>query len=40
MASLVHQFQKDIAQSSKGVTELLRVAKMIAVKLGLNDIDE
>lgn len=40
MAKLVYQFQQDLTQSQKGVTELLRFSKMIAVKLGLSDIDE
>ena len=38
MAGLVHQLQKDILSSNKSVTELLRTAKVIAVKLDLGDI--
>jgi hypothetical protein len=38
MASLVRDFQRDIVQSSKSTTELLRTAKLISAKLGLNDI--
>jgi hypothetical protein len=40
MGSLVKDFQRDIVQSSKSTTELLRTAKVISVKLGLNDIAE
>jgi hypothetical protein len=40
MGSLVKDFQRDIAQSLKSTTELLRTAKLISVKLGLNDITE
>ncbi len=40
MGSLVRDFQRDIVQSSKSTTELLRTAKLISIKLGLNDITE
>ena len=40
MGSLVKDFQRDIVQSSKSTTELLRTAKVISVKLGLTDITE
>jgi hypothetical protein len=40
MSSLVKDFQRDIVQSSKSTTELLRTAKLISAKLGLNDITE
>ncbi len=40
MGSLVRDFQRDIVQSSKSTTELLRTAKLISVKLGLNEISE
>jgi AbiTii len=40
MSSLVKDFQRDIVQSSKSTTELLRTAKLISAKLGLNDISE
>ena len=40
MASLVRDFQRDIVQSSKGTTELLRTAKLIAAKLNLPEISE
>jgi len=40
MGSLVKDFQRDIVQSSKSTVELLRTAKLIAAKLGLNDITE
>jgi hypothetical protein len=38
MGSLVKDFQRDIVQSSKSTVELLRTAKLISVKLGLQDI--
>ena len=38
MASLVKQLQKDILDSSKGTTQLLRTAKLISAKLTLDDI--
>ena len=40
MGSLVKDFQREIVQSSKSTTELLRIAKLISAKLGLNDISE
>jgi hypothetical protein len=40
MASLVTNFQKDILNSKKSVTEILRTAKLISAKLGLTDISE
>jgi hypothetical protein len=40
VSSLVRDFQRDIVQSSKSTTELLQTAKLIAVKLGLQDITE
>src|SRR5437588_640962 len=40
MPSLVTQLQKDILDSKKSVTEILRTAKVISAKLGLNDISE
>lgn len=40
MGSLVKDFQREIVQSSKSTTELLRTAKLISVKLGLDDITE
>jgi AbiTii len=40
MGSLVKDFQRDIVQSSKSVTELLLTAKLISIKLGLSDITE
>ncbi len=38
MSSLVTNFQKDILNSKKSVTEILRTAKLISAKLGLTDI--
>src|ERR1043166_178076 len=38
MASLVSSLQKDILDSKKNVTEVLRTAKLISAKLGLSDI--
>lgn len=40
MSSLVIDLQKDILESKKGVTELLRIAKLISAKLGLTDVSE
>src|SRR6266403_2750651 len=40
MASLVTNLQSDILNSKKSVTEILRTAKLISAKLGLNDITE
>jgi hypothetical protein len=40
MSSLVREFQRDIVQSTKSTTELLRTAKLISVKLGLSDIGD
>jgi len=40
MGSFVKDFQRDIVQSSKSTAELLRIAKLISAKLGLNDISE
>jgi hypothetical protein len=40
MASLVTDLQKDILNSKKSVTEILRTAKLISAKLGLTDISE
>lgn len=40
MASLVAKFQKDVLDSTKSVTDVLRTAKVISAKLGLNDIEE
>lgn len=40
VASLVANFQKDVLDSSKSVTDILRTAKVISAKLGLNDIEE
>jgi hypothetical protein len=40
MASLVANFQKDVLDSRKSVTDILRIAKVISAKLGLNDIEE
>ena len=40
MASLVAKFQKDVLDSTKSVTDILRTAKVISAKLGLNDIEE
>jgi hypothetical protein len=40
MSSLVIDLQKDILNSKKGVTEILRTAKLISAKLGLTDISE
>jgi hypothetical protein len=39
MSSLVRDFQRDIVQSKKSVTELLRTAKLISAKLSLTDIN-
>jgi hypothetical protein len=38
MASLVTDLQRDILNSKKSVTEILRTAKLISAKLGLTDI--
>jgi hypothetical protein len=38
MASLVTGLQKDILNSKKSVTEILRTAKLISAKLGLKDV--
>lgn len=38
MSSLVRDFQRDIVQSSKSTTELLRTAKLVSAKLSLTDI--
>jgi hypothetical protein len=38
MSSLVRDFQRDVVQSGKPTTELLRIAKLISAKLGLSDI--
>src|SRR5438132_5610454 len=38
MRSLVTDLQRDILNSKKSVTEILRTAKLISAKLGLNDI--
>jgi len=40
VASLVVNFQKDVLDSRKSVTDILRTAKVISAKLGLNDIEE
>lgn len=40
MSSLIKDFQRDLIQSSKSTTELLRTAKLISAKLGLSDITE
>jgi len=40
MGSLVRDFQRDIVQSGKGTTELLRTAKLISAKLDLPEITE
>jgi hypothetical protein len=40
MGSLVKDFQRDLVQSSKSTVELLRTAKLISVKLGLDEITE
>jgi hypothetical protein len=40
MASLVANLQRDIQNSKKSVTEVLRTAKLISAKLGLTDIEE
>ena len=40
MSSLVLDFQRDILDGKKSATELLRAAKLIAAKLGLDDITE
>jgi AbiTii len=40
MASLVANFQKDVLDSSKSVTDILRLAKVISAKLALDDIEE
>jgi hypothetical protein len=40
MSSLVIDLQKDILNSKKSVTEILRTAKLISAKLGLTDISE
>jgi AbiTii len=38
--SLVVNFQKDVLDSTKSVTNILRTAKVISAKLGLNDIEK
>src|SRR5689334_16455770 len=38
MNSLVKEFQRDLVDSSKSATELLRHAKLISAKLGRDDI--
>jgi hypothetical protein len=38
--SLVANFQKDVLDPDKSVTNVLRMAKVISAKLGLNDIEE
>lgn len=38
MNSIVRQLQRDILESKRGVTELLRTAKVISAKLDLDDI--
>jgi hypothetical protein len=38
MASLVHQLQADLTGSQKKMSEIMRTAKLIAAKLGLDDI--
>jgi hypothetical protein len=40
MGSLVKEFQRAILQSQKATKELLRTAKVISIKLGLDDIAE
>jgi AbiTii len=40
MSSLVRDLQRDILNSSKSTTEILRTAKLISAKLGLTDISE
>lgn len=40
MVSLVAKFQKDALDSTKNVTDILRTAKVVSAKLGLNDIEE
>jgi hypothetical protein len=40
VASLVAKFQKDVLDSTKSVTDILRTAKVISAKLGLDDIEE
>jgi hypothetical protein len=40
VASLVVNFQKDVLDSRKSVTDILRTAKVISAKLSLNDIEE
>jgi AbiTii len=40
VASLVEKFQKDALDSTKSVTDILRTAKVVSAKLGLNDIEE
>lgn len=40
MASLVTTLQRDILNSKKSVTEILRTAKLISAKLGLTDISQ
>ena len=40
MSSLVTELQKDILNSKKSVTEILRTAKLISAKLGLTGITE
>src|ERR1043166_7010701 len=40
MASLVGGLQRDILDSKKSVTEILRTTKLISAKLGLRDISE
>jgi hypothetical protein len=40
MTSFVVNFQKDVLDPTKSVTDILRTAKVISAKLGLNDIEE
>jgi hypothetical protein len=40
VASLVAKFQRDALDSTKSVTDILRIAKVVSAKLGLNDIEE
>jgi hypothetical protein len=40
MASLVRDLQRDILNSSKSTTEILRTAKLISAKLNLDDISD
>ncbi len=40
VASLVEKFQKDALDSTKSVMDILRTAKVVSAKLGLNDIED